>query len=109
MNIRSAEVALDSDKRTQIIECAIVQFVTKGFQQTSMAQLSQESGVAIGTIYHYFKSKDELIEEIYLYMGKKWGEAVAIEDGPEVDYKAKHKNSWIKGYFFSLKTPTIST
>lgn len=38
----------------------------QGIQGTPMSQLAKESGVATGTIYHHFKSKEEILNEIYL-------------------------------------------
>ncbi|MBP2619722.1 TetR/AcrR family transcriptional regulator, partial [Chryseobacterium jejuense] len=49
------------DKKTQIVKAALRLFSEQGLQQTSMAQLSKESGVAVGTMYLHFKSKDELV------------------------------------------------
>lgn len=41
-------------------------FCEEGFQQTSTARISKEAGVGTGTLFNYFKSKDELIIQIYL-------------------------------------------
>lgn len=66
------------DKRTQVIEKALELFTSQGLQQTSMAQISKESGVAVGTIYLNFKSKDELIERIFLMIQENFGKAVEL-------------------------------
>lgn len=66
-------VKKEKNKRTQIIQTALELFSKQGLQQTSMAQISQKSGVAVGTIYLNFKSKDELIEGIFLQIKKEYG------------------------------------
>lgn len=46
--------------RKAIIDAAIKLFTEKGFEQTSMDELSRAAGVGKGTIYGYFKAKDEI-------------------------------------------------
>ncbi len=53
------------DKEQKIIKTATRLFVEKGMQASSMQLIAKESGVAVGTIYTYFKSKEDLIKVIY--------------------------------------------
>lgn len=53
-------------KREQILETALELFTEHGFRGTSTAEISKQAGVATGTLFHHFKSKEELIEELYL-------------------------------------------
>ena len=52
-------------KRENIIEAAIRLFVEKGFDAASMQEIAVLAGVAKGTIYLYFPSKDELVRQVY--------------------------------------------
>jgi AcrR family transcriptional regulator len=54
-----------STKREQIVTAALKLFCENGFQQTSTANISRAAGVATGTLFLYFKSKDELINALY--------------------------------------------
>lgn len=88
------------------MESAITLFVTQGFQQTSMAQLSKSSGIATGTIYHHFKGKNELIEQTYLYVTEKFGATVTIEDGEtQLPFKDRFRLVWIRAYDFFIEHP----
>ncbi len=49
------------DRRTQILEAAIVCFAKRGFHQTSMHDISAEAGISVGLIYRYFENKEEVI------------------------------------------------
>ena len=49
------------DKRARILEAAVKVFAGHGFFNATIAQIAREAGVADGTIYLYFKSKDELL------------------------------------------------
>jgi AcrR family transcriptional regulator len=54
----------DEAKRENIMEAAKTLFARKGFFNTSVSDLVQESGFPVGTIYTYFKSKEEIIRTI---------------------------------------------
>lgn len=56
--------ALMKEKKTVILEGAMELFSKKGFNQTSMQEIADHLGIAKGSIYHYFKSKDQLLLEI---------------------------------------------
>ena len=54
-----------SDKRTRITEAAIEVFARKGFRQARVSDVAQRAGVADGTIYLYFKNKDDLLLSVF--------------------------------------------
>jgi AcrR family transcriptional regulator len=51
-------------RRDQILAAALTSFSRDGFHQTTMADIVRESGLSQGTLYLYFKSKDDLIAAI---------------------------------------------
>jgi len=53
------------DKRHEIIEAALDLIVEHGFHGASMAMVAEKADVGAGTIYHYFESKEALINELY--------------------------------------------
>ncbi|WP_149866531.1 TetR/AcrR family transcriptional regulator [Tropicimonas marinistellae] len=48
-------------RRNQLLDCAQALFFSKGFEDTTMADILQMAGVSKGGFYHHFKSKDELL------------------------------------------------
>ncbi|MFI3114893.1 MAG: TetR/AcrR family transcriptional regulator [Clostridia bacterium] len=50
-----------TDKRELILNSAIEIFLEKGFENTTVTEIARHSGIGKGTVYEYFKSKDELI------------------------------------------------
>lgn len=52
------------ERRTQLIDTALEVFANKGFDKTSVRELAAAAGVAQGLMYHYFKSKDQLLEAV---------------------------------------------
>ena len=61
---RSAEETEDSAKRRQIVEGARTVFRALGYDAASMGEIAKAAGVSKGTLYVYFKDKDELFHAI---------------------------------------------
>jgi len=53
------------DKRRQILDAAIHVFARQGFHSCRVSDIADEAGVAYGLVYHYFKSKDEVLNELF--------------------------------------------
>ncbi len=54
-----------SDKRVRILAAAETVFAERGFFHAKVSQIAQEAGVADGTIYNYFKSKDDVLISLF--------------------------------------------
>ncbi len=61
---RPVEAEDESAKRRQIVEGARAMFLSRGFDAASMADIAKAAGVSKGTLYVYFKDKDELFAAI---------------------------------------------
>jgi TetR/AcrR family transcriptional regulator, repressor for uid operon len=59
--MRTANPELRQQRRDHILLAAGRCFVDKGFHQTSMAEIAAASGLSMGLLYRYFRSKDELV------------------------------------------------
>jgi TetR/AcrR family transcriptional regulator, fatty acid metabolism regulator protein len=53
------------DKRARILEGALRVLAVKGFYNTRVSEIAREAGVADGTIYNYFKSKDDILISLF--------------------------------------------
>ena len=54
-----------TDKREAILRAAIKVFARKGYFNSKVADIAGEAGIADGTVYLYFKSKDEILHSIF--------------------------------------------
>jgi TetR/AcrR family fatty acid metabolism transcriptional regulator len=59
-------VELAEDKRMRICEAAIKLFAAKGYHEARADEIAQEAGVAVGTIYNYFKNKEDILLDIFV-------------------------------------------
>lgn len=53
------------DKKTMLFNCAKELFMTKGFKDTNVIDITRQSGFSVGTFYNYYPSKDKLFLEIF--------------------------------------------
>jgi AcrR family transcriptional regulator len=58
------EIKEHEHRKTEIVNAAQQQFLHKGYDATTIQDIIDSLGIAKGTFYHYFKSKDELLDEI---------------------------------------------
>src|SRR6059058_2100495 len=55
------QIESSPDRRTQILDAALICFAKRGFHQASMHDISAEAGISVGLIYRYFENKDAVI------------------------------------------------
>ena len=61
------------ERRDAILDAALECFVDRGFHGTAMPDIAKKTGIAAGTIYHYFASKEELVNALF----RKWKAEIA--------------------------------
>ena len=71
----------ETSKRA-ILDAAYKLILEKGFERTSVKDIVRESGLSIGSFYHHFKSKDDMLNEAFLKFDEQLtDEAIARYDG----------------------------
>ena len=68
------------DKRRVILDAAVRVFARQGFHTCRVSDIADEAGVAYGLVYHYFQSKDEVLDTLFL---DRW--EVMLETIREID------------------------
>jgi TetR/AcrR family transcriptional regulator, fatty acid metabolism regulator protein len=53
------------DRRRQILDAAVRAFARSGYEACRVGDIATEAGVAYGLVYHYFNSKEEILETIF--------------------------------------------
>ncbi|TMA29091.1 MAG: TetR/AcrR family transcriptional regulator [Deltaproteobacteria bacterium] len=62
---KATATAFRQDKRARILDAAVKVFAGRGFHSATVAEIARVAGVADGTIYLYFKSKDDLLLRLF--------------------------------------------
>lgn len=55
---------IKDERKEQILSAALSLFATKGLVETKIADISKKTGISMGLIYHYFRSKEEVFSEL---------------------------------------------
>ena len=77
------------DKRRVILDAAVRVFARQGFHTCRVSDIADEAGVAYGLVYHYFSSKEEILDTVFL---ERWDVMLAaIEEADRSDIGPREK------------------
>ncbi len=93
------------EKEEAILETALALFVGRGFFGTPTALISKEAGVATGTLFFYFKTKEELIDELYRRVKAEAARAMCRGLEREKTAKAKIRRLGLNAIAWGIKNP----
>ena len=95
----------DFDKKEAIFQ-AMLELISKhGFHSSPMSEVAKQANVAAGTIYHYFKSKDELICALYVRLREKFIENLFKIDDSAKPFKERFRNFYLQIIQEAIKNP----
>jgi TetR/AcrR family transcriptional regulator, fatty acid metabolism regulator protein len=77
------------DKRRVILDAAVRVFARQGFHTCRVSDIADEAGVAYGLVYHYFQSKDEVLDTLFLDRWEVMLETIREIDRREVPAREK--------------------
>jgi AcrR family transcriptional regulator len=78
-----------ADRRQAILDAAVKVFARQGFHACRVSDIADEAGVAYGLLYHYFPSKDEVLNTLFL---ERWGvmlEMIRAVDAEQIPVREK--------------------
>ncbi|MFO0750555.1 MAG: TetR/AcrR family transcriptional regulator [Myxococcota bacterium] len=97
--------AAPAERRDDILAAALECFVTAGFHGTAVPEVAKRAGVATGTIYHHFASKEALVNALY----RKWKELIArrvlTAFPPGAAVREQFRAVWREMTAFALENP----
>lgn len=89
------------------MNAAVSLFTTRGFQETTTAEISRNANVATGTLFNYFPSKFELINQLFLYCKESMAAALQVEEAEQNDYRTAFELMWERGIRWGLEHPRM--
>lgn len=95
------------DKKQAIFQSALQLINDYGFHGMSMGQLAKHANVAAGTIYHYFKSKEEMICILYDSNIEQLMVRVKAAETSSTDYKERFYAMWWALYDYHIEHPCV--
>lgn len=93
------------DKQEQILKAALKLFVEFGFHGTPTSRIAREAGVSNGTLFHYFKTKDDLVIALYVHIKTNLAECFHVDmmDGETV--KNTFRRMYLGWMYWGLENP----
>ena len=78
-----------AEKRRLILDAAVRVFASQGFHACRVSDIADEAGVAYGLVYHYFRSKDQVLDTLFLERWNVLLEAIREVDGRDLAARRK--------------------
>lgn len=94
-----------NDKKQQLLEASIDLFAAEGFWNTPTSRIAKHAGVATGTLFNYFPTKDALIDAVYLHLSQEWGEHVFAGYPNNGDVKICLEHVWFRHIDWAVRYP----
>jgi TetR/AcrR family fatty acid metabolism transcriptional regulator len=88
--------AAATDRRRQILDAAVRVFARQGYHACRVSDIADEAGVAYGLVYHYFRSKDEVMNELF---AERWSLLLAaIDEADRSEGTGREKLDAVAGF-----------
>jgi AcrR family transcriptional regulator len=88
--------AAAAEKRRTILDAAVRVFARQGFHTCRVSDIADEAGVAYGLVYHYFSSKEEILDTLFL---DRWDVMLAaIAEADAADLPPREKLRLVAGF-----------
>ncbi len=78
-----------AEKRRAILDAAVRVFARQGFHACRVSDIADEAGVAYGLVYHYFASKDEVLDTLFLERWNVMLDVIRRVDGEQLPVREK--------------------
>jgi len=90
------------EKTTKILDAALRLFVSYGFHGTPTSKIAEEAGVANGTLFNKFKTKDDLIIALYIDIKTRMYKYVTENTKNENSFKDIMKGQYLASLYWAL-------
>jgi AcrR family transcriptional regulator len=97
--------AQKGDKRAAIFQATLEMIAEHGLQHTPMSLISKRSGASAGIIYHYFESKEDLLQQLYYRIKGDMSRAIVAADNPQQPLAQRFQSLWLSIFRYCLAHP----
>jgi AcrR family transcriptional regulator len=93
------------EKRAAILAAALSLFADKGFHGSNVPQIAERAGISVGTLYHYFPSKEAVVNDLYQQVQAEMTHALWGGIHPETPPPETFRRYWQGGAGYALAHP----
>jgi len=91
-----------NDKRKDLLAAALRLFVQYGFHGTPTSKIAKEAGVANGTLFHYYPTKEDLIISLYIDVKRRMGDYLEVKVSGVKDSKERFRIQFTEIILWSM-------
>ena len=96
----------EKDRREKILDAALRCFVERGFYGTTIPEIADKGGIASGTIYHYFDSKEALVNALFRHWKGHIAQRVLAAFPQGASSREQFRTMWHEIIGFATSEPT---
>ncbi|MBP2033456.1 AcrR family transcriptional regulator [Clostridium algifaecis] len=93
------------DKKTLILKSALKLITENGFHGTPVSMIAKDSGVAAGTIYLHFKNKEDIFDELYIYVKADYNDAIVNGMYEGISVEDEYHLKWTNMVNYLINNP----
>lgn len=93
------------NKAEQILEAALQLIIERGLERTPMSKIADKAEVGMGTVYKYFRDKEDIINGIYVHIKEEEAEMVFVNNGHNPDVKETFMDYYGRMIDYFLENP----
>lgn len=101
----SSKTTTTTDKKQAILDSALLLFVSKGFNATSTASIAKAAGVATGTLFHHFPTKNDIMSQLFLSIKQEFANNMVSNTKLSGDIEKDANNLWQKAIDWAIAQP----
>jgi TetR/AcrR family transcriptional regulator, repressor of fatR-cypB operon len=96
----------EKDRRESILDAALHCFVERGFYGTTIPEIAEKASIASGTIYHYFDSKEALVNALFRHWKGLIAQRVLTAFPQGASSREQFRTMWNEIIGFAMAEPT---
>ncbi|MDF2626711.1 MAG: Transcriptional regulator, TetR family protein [Symbiobacteriaceae bacterium] len=89
------------EKRAVILGAALELFADRGYHATNVPNIAERAGISVGTLYHYFDSKEKVVNELYRKLKREMMDAFWTDFPAEAAPVEQFRAFWQRGVAFA--------
>ncbi|AHG81766.1 Transcriptional regulator acrR protein [Bibersteinia trehalosi USDA-ARS-USMARC-188] len=101
------DVLPHNDVAIRILRAADSLMARKGIQYLSTHKIAKEAGVSVGTIYLYFKDKEELLNQLVRHLFNEFHHFVKTHYDPTLAFFEQYRQLWLATWEFMQSNPNV--
>lgn len=98
-----------TDKKTALLDSALTLFVKQGFHATSTASIAKSAGVATGTLFHHFPSKEAILNELFITIKQSFANAILQTSQLSGEIEQDANTLWQNAIDWAIANPLKQT